>query len=225
MTSQTPKNGGTWIKRAASVAKTLGPAAIVFVAFDLAVSPDVSILRSTDPSSGDLEIVSLERLHDGLPAVDLAGETADSDHIWFGVEETVAQLSAETSVQLSHVGGGWSGQFASMLAGDVDTECWSPYEVNIRLKQEGVRIYGPGSYVVDPAECSGQSQPVVAFFNASGERHGDHVSLVLADDASDEITMLFNGVVTGDHIVGTFSMPNGAPASGTTVLTLLDPAS
>ncbi len=229
MTTQTaPEGRGTWT-RILSAAKMAWPAVFVFFVFDLSVDPNVSVLRSAigqnNSDSPQLEIVSLDNLHDGLPAYDLSGESADSDHMWFGVEETVSRLSAANSGLAANLGGGWSGHFASILEGDVDNACWSAYEVNLRLSENGTEIFGPGSYVVDPSVCSSHEKPVVAFFNASGERHGDQVSLALVDDASQKTTLLFNGVIAGENIVGTFSLPNGAPASGATILTLLDPES
>lgn len=217
------------MKRVVSIAKVLWPAAFVFIAFDLSVDPDVSILRSmTNQDAGiseNLQIVSLDDMHDGLPAVDITGESAGSEHLWFGVEETVETLSSVDTGSLADLDGGWSGQFASMLEGDVGENCWSAYEVNIRLSESAGKLEGPGSYVADPAGCSNHSEPTVAFFNATGERVGNQVSLVIVDDSGDETTMLFNGIVTGNNIVGNFSMASGAPASGTVVMKLADPQS
>ncbi len=143
--------------------------------------------------------------------------------MWFGVEETARTLSTSENSEVADLDGGWSGHFASMLEGDVGAGCWSSYEVNIRLIETQGKLHGPGSYVVDPASCSSQTRSVASFFNVTGERSGDQVSLVIIDDSAEETTMLFNGIVAGDKIVGNFSLTNGAPVSGTVVLSLADP--
>ena len=222
MSSQSPDPKPSFLKRIASVGRVVWPAAIVFLALDLSVDPEVSLLRSTsggDTSAAeDLRIAPLDGMQTALPAMELQDESSAQDHVWFGVEETVEALSTSSQEALPTLSGGWAGQFASILDGDSDSECWSTYEVNLRISDHDGEIGGPGSYVADPAACSSLDRPVVAFFNASGERSGNQVSLVITDDASDATTMLFNGVVAGESIVGAFSMPNGAPASGTVVL-------
>jgi hypothetical protein len=224
MSRSSPETRPSYLKRIRSIGRILWPAALVFVALDLSVDPDVSILRSFADSetsaSEDLQIVSLNNMQSRLPAIDPVDESATTDHVWFGVEETADAIASSGSTGLNVVNGGWSGQFASVLDGDSQDNCWSAYEVNVQLTEQEGQINGPGSYVADPSACSTHDQPVVAFFNATGERTGSRVSLMITDDASDGTTMLFNGVIAGDNIVGAFSMPNGAPASGTVVMRL-----
>ncbi len=222
MSSHSPESRSSFRKRIASIGRIVWPAALVFVAFDLVVDPDISILRSNGDretsASEDLRIVPLTDIQSTWPAADLV-ETSDApDHVWFSVEETAEAIASASDAGLGLLDGGWSGQFASILDGDSPGNCWSTYEVNVQLSEQDGQIGGPGSYVADPAACSAHDQPVVAFFNAKGERSADQVSLLITDDASDEPTMLFNGFLAGESIVGAFSLPNGAPASGTVVM-------
>ncbi len=220
--SATQQSGKSRItNRLVTIAKTVWPGALVFVAYDLAVDPDVSLLRGNAPEN--LEIVQLEKVSRELPRL-AEGEGADSlsDHVMFGVEAIAEELALAGAGAGSYVDGGWAGHFASLLEGDVEANCWSPYEVNLRLQQEGQRVYGPGSYVVDPSQCSTHNNTYLAFFSAEGERTGDNIVLEITNDETGELALLFNGVVAGNRIVGGFTLPNGAPASGTTILTLAD---
>ncbi len=218
-TQQPGKSGIS--NRLLTILKTVWPGALVFLAYDLAVDPEVSILRGNAPEN--LKIVQIEKVSRGLPRL-ADGPSADSvsDHIMFGVEAVAEELALAGGSAGALVDGGWAGHFASLLEGDTEANCWSPYEVNLRLQQDGQRVHGPGSYVVDPSPCSTHNDTYVAFFSAEGERTGDNVVLEITNDETGELAMLFSGIVTGNRIVGGFSLPNGAPASGTTILTLAD---
>ncbi|MBT8400422.1 MAG: hypothetical protein KJO98_08100, partial [Rhodothermia bacterium] len=186
---------------------------------------EISILKSPDTGWNDLEIVGIDEVRNQLPPQAVAGTDdsgSASEHIMFGVESVAEELSIAGGNSEVLARGGWAGHFAGLLAGDEESNCWSPYEVNIRLQQEGNRVYGPGSYMVDPSKCSTHEKGYLAFFTAEGERTGDQVVLELVNDESGQVALLFSGVAAGDRLVGAFTMPNGAPVSGTTILTLVD---
>lgn len=210
-------------KKLLNVAKLVWPGALVFIAFDLSVDPEISILKSADTGWNDLEIVGIDEVRNQLPP-HAAGDDngAASEHIWFGVESVAEELSIAGGNSEVLARGGWAGHFAGLLSGDEEANCWSPYEVNIRLQQDGNRVYGPGSYMVDPSKCSTHEKGYLAFFTAEGQRTGDQVALELINDESGQVSLLFSGVAASDRLVGAFTMPNGAPVSGTTILTLVD---
>ncbi len=205
-------------------AKLVWPGALVFIAFDLSVDPEISILKSPDTGWNDLEIVGIDEVRNQLPPSAAGDEEAGaaSEHIMFGVESVAEELSLAGSNSEVLARGGWAGHFAGLLAGDEEANCWSPYEVNIRLQQDGNRVFGPGSYMVDPSKCSTHEKGYLAFFTAEGQRAGDQVALELINDESGQVSLLFSGVAAGERLVGAFTMPNGAPVSGTTILTLVD---
>ncbi len=205
-------------------AKLVWPGALVFIAFDLSVDPEISILKSVDTGWSDLEIVGIDEVRNQLPPNTAGGDDAESasEHIMFGVESVAEELSIAGGNSELLTRGGWAGHFAGLLEGDEEANCWSPYEVNIRLQQDGKHVYGPGSYMVDPSKCSTHEKGYLAFFTAEGERSGDQVVLELKSDESGQVSLLFSGVAAGDRLVGAFTMPNGAPVSGTTILTLVD---
>ncbi len=223
MTDQNPSSvKSVWTRRLLSVAKVVWPGALVFLVFDLSVDRNLSILKPDDVSERPAvpQVVEINKINNGLPAWADDADEQHSPHVMFGVDELVAEMNLGAAV--SDLDGGWSGRFASVLEGDAQTDCWSPYEVNLRLRESGDRVYGPGSYIVDPSGCSTHESPYLAFFNAEGTREGNQVTLEIRDDATDEVSLLFSGTATGDRLVGAFLRPDGAPVSGTTILTLVE---
>lgn len=206
-------------------ANVILPAALVFIAYDLSVEPEASLLRGPDTDRNELEIVSIDRLSDELPPYVRADGVEDADpsrHIMFGVEAVAEELALAGNDTETLSSGGWAGHFAGLLEGDVAINCWSPFEVNVRLRQEGDRIYGPGSYLVDPSKCSSHTSAYLAFFTADGMRSGNRVTLEINNDDTGDLALIFSGVVAGNSLVGVFTAPNGAAVSGTTVLKLVD---
>ncbi|MDX1429350.1 MAG: hypothetical protein R3282_03635 [Rhodothermales bacterium] len=195
----------------------------VFVAFELTVPDEISILRSVTPGDGPETVLTTDDLI-AAPVPPLAQDARESGslHAYFGIEEIpttdVGEPAAEDDAAGITALGSWSGRFAGVLAGDEDAGCWSAYDFDIVLNETPSGVSGSGSYWVEPASCSLHETRFVAFVEAAGTRSGSSVDIELVASGDERPVLTFNGLLMRDRMSGWFYLPNGTPVSGPVVL-------
>ncbi|MBT8401767.1 MAG: hypothetical protein KJO98_14910, partial [Rhodothermia bacterium] len=156
-----------------------------------------------------------------VPPLAYGSNASESLHSYFGIEDLEsADTASPDADELANVTalGQWSGRFAGVLAGDVETDCWSAYDFDLVLNETEAGVSGSGSYWVDPASCSTHSSRFVAFIEAEGKRAGSSVEISLVGSANKEHLLSFNGLLMRNRLGGWFYLPDGQPVSGPVVL-------
>ncbi len=194
----------------------------VFVAFELTVPDELSILRSLMEESHSQSMISVDDIVAApVPPLAYESNTAESLHAYFGIEDVSPSETANPDAGKENTVtalGQWSGRFAGVLAGDEETDCWSAYDFDLVLIETESGMSGSGSYWVDPASCSMHSSRFVAFIEAKGKRAGSSVEITLVGSDNQEHLLSFNGLLMRNRLSGWFYLPDGQPVSGPVVL-------